>query len=280
MDNQARREAGDLIREAMSLGEREMLLAVERIEKFYGHARAEEEGFRLIASSLEDEWDAHFLTLEGSITEQGQRIQRVAEAVDRQESVRSDAVAAAQELRTVSDALGTLSTESTLLAVNAKVQAAHLGNQMQAVQVIATAIRDLSKNLDRCCSALEEIEAKLKRSVPTLAEQTEVLRKTSANSETAMSDLRSAFSTAQEDSKARLQETISQASRRLRNHTREVHQLVASLMFFDRITQLLNAALLRLGADETVPSVGVPSSLIQDDPELCASQTSDDLIFL
>ena len=280
MEPVVRRAACELIREAIAVAQQETLQAVERVSRFYDAAKSEHAILTAMSDGIERDSARRFSALEGALQAQSQRLGGVAEIVEGQESMSAQAQAAATEVRQVLKRLQAISTESVLLAVNAKVQAAHLGQQMQAVQVIATAMRDLAKGLDDCSTDLEDTQSKLEASIPVLADQSEMLRRTSSASKNAMSSLENEITETQREQDLYVNKLMSDCITRAAQNTQEVHALLASLQFVDRISQLLNAALIRLDPDEASANIGIPDSLLTADSPDDGTDIGDDLVFL
>jgi len=97
-----------------------------------------------------------------------QQLDWVVSKVNKQERLAQEAVERCQKLQLVARALRRLSFQSHLLAINAKVSAAHIGERGDAIAVIADEINRLNQNVNRVCDDIGRFSSALSTGLQAL----------------------------------------------------------------------------------------------------------------
>lgn len=99
-----------------------------------------------------------------------QQLDWVVSKVSKQERLAREAVERCQKLQLVARALRRLSFQSHLLAINAKVSAAHIGDRGDAIAVIADEIDRLNSSVNRVCDDIGRFSSALSSGLEALCQ--------------------------------------------------------------------------------------------------------------
>ncbi len=97
------------------------------------------------------------------------------------------------EVAAIAEQLGNISFKTTLLSLNASVEASHAGSAGAGFAVVASEMKELSDNSDRFSERVSEVVSHLLMQVETISEQFESSTRALQRSENTMSELQDSF---------------------------------------------------------------------------------------
>ncbi len=97
------------------------------------------------------------------------------------------------EVGAIAGQLGDISFKTTLLSLNAAVEAAHAGDAGAGFAVVAAEMKDLSENSDRFSDRVAQVVSQLLMQVENISEEFEASTRAIERSETTMAELRDSF---------------------------------------------------------------------------------------
>ncbi len=97
------------------------------------------------------------------------------------------------EVAAIAEQLGSISFKTTLLSLNAAVEASHAGAAGAGFAVVASEMKDLSENSDRFAERVAEVVSHLLSQVENISEQFDVSTRAIERSEATMGELQESF---------------------------------------------------------------------------------------
>lgn len=274
--------------EALSqLVSRAMSLAGGYLERIMVMVRAATQRTRSVdgavadaAAAFQTRSEAQAKVMQGRLEAQQQRLHELKARIALSAPATRASQASLSGLQRTSVLLEGISLESRLLSVNAKVQAANLAGESRSIQVIATAIRDLSVSLARCADELEQTTTQAKEAVPTLSG---LLEDASSDSDRIIDEMDvviKEYAAHRASLERELNLTFEQSREHHERSVLESHDTLAAMQGFDEVMQLLNAVLIRLDCGHEDTSLATPKRFLTDHPfEDEEEDTSDGVIF-
>lgn len=272
--------AGRLIRHAMDKCRERVHDIHGVVTHFYSRSRNHISNLDIVSKAVEEAGLKHEDIIDSEVQAQHHLMTDLSRELSRTSEVAESAVGESTELQQVSQFLETIALESRLLSVNAKVQAANLSTDGRAIQVIATAIRDLSNSLDTCAEELETRVALIQRVLPGLAQQSEMVSNTTTNLTTNLKTMLSHLQDNYQSYADSIEEHLHSSRRQALDTSDDAHEILSSTQGFDEILQMLNAALIHLGTGQEDPMVGTPERFTKESPDLESNDSDNDLMFL
>ena len=280
-DRASPQAAGELVRRAMALSQERALDVQARVKRFYETARSHTRELEEVSEQLHEAGREQLTLVSGRVEKQQERMIRLAEEVKAQTGAAQDAVASTAQLNRTATVLESIALESRLLSVNAKVEAASMAEDGRSIQVIASAVRDLSNTLRTYADGLEGIVHGVDRAMPLLASQSEVLQQETADARTDLDALTSEVTRGHERFVGMISEHLDAGRAHASTIQEDAHDLLSLSQCFDEVVQMLNAALIHLDTGHADPNVGTPPRLLEESPSIDQeSELEEDLLFL
>lgn len=275
------RVAGELVRRAMALSQNRALAMQDRVQTFYEMAEEHTREIEDASKQLHEAGEEQLSLVHGRVEQQRERMVRLVDEVEAQTGAAHEAVSSTSQLNRTATVLESIALESRLLSVNAKVEAASMAEDGRSIQVIASAVRDLSNTLRTYADGLEHVVHSVDRAMPALSAQSEVLRQETADARADLDGLTREVA----DSHQRFVSQISDHLQAGREHAQTIqedaHEILSLSQCFDEVVQLLNAALIHLDTGQEDPNVGTPPRLLAKVPQVeQGDEPEEDLLFL
>ncbi len=273
-------QASQLIKQAIGITEEEVGKALEVILGFYKETNKQREFLDRAFGDLDARCRNDLETMKYALEVQQKIVLSVVEVVKNQADISRDTLQALTRIHSISGRVRKVAGESQILAVNAKIQAAGAGEFSRAVQVVATEMHDLSRDIEDCSDALDDTNTYLKELVPELMGKLEVIdnstKKMAHNIEDTSEEVIGSYSSLSEVAVTTAEEASSSS--------KELHErsglLVSCLQFQDRVAQMLNAAIATIDPADARDDIGTPERYLEgEDFESGQIDCGDDLHF-
>ncbi len=122
------------------------------------------------------------------------QLKNVSEIIEQTSQAVSDMKEQMNEVANIAVQLSDISFRTTLLSLNASVEAAHAGAAGAGFAVVASEMKNLSENSDRFSDRVSEVVSQLLNQVETISEQFEGSSRELQRSELSMTELQDSFS--------------------------------------------------------------------------------------
>jgi hypothetical protein len=184
-------------------------------------------------ASMRDQQRAHdsFVEFCGSVDTQLAKHQELALA----------ALVAVRRIAEIASSIDEIGMSAIMVAINARIESAHLGSTGRHFNVIADELRELTLDVKRSSNDIARISAELMTVIPSIAEHAVGLRQSHKEASQGLAAQLSSVSERQRETLECVEQTVREGGARADRVVAQLHEVVGRLQFQDLIAQRITS---------------------------------------